>query len=198
MLKMVKGSIIQDAYKLNEEYEVRKEGIIANINEDKISKVIDDFIEIQEGYLFLIIEVPTSAENEDKNSHTFHKDVYYKDGMTKEEIRKIFDQYGDLFIQDGMAQIGVGNHESKEEIMKKKYNVIYVYAEKNEKNKYEEMFLKNKIRKTNNITTAWDYFTKENYGESQIVEKDGKTVYDIVEILKKENGLYFAERREDI
>lgn len=198
MLKMVKGSIIQDAYKLNEEFEVRKEGIIANVNEDKIFKVIDDFIEIQEGYLFLIIEVPTSAENEDKNSHTFHKDVYYKDGMTKEEIRKIFDQYGDLFIQDGMTQIGVGNHESKEEIMKKKYNVIYVYAEKNEKNKYEEMFLKNKIRKTNNITTAWDYFTKENYGESQIVEKDGKTVYDIVEILKKENGLYFAERREDI
>ena len=114
MLKMVKGSIIQDAYKLNEEYEVRKEGIIANINEDKISKVIDDFIEIQEGYLFLIIEVPTSAENEDRKGEAIHKDVYYKDGMTKEEIRKIFDQYGDLFIQDGMTQIGVGNHESKE------------------------------------------------------------------------------------
>lgn len=113
MLKMVKGSIIQDAYKLNEEFEVRKEGIIANVNEDKISKVIDDFIEIQEGYLFLIMEVPTDSWNEDKNSHTFHKDVYYKDGMTKEEIREIFNQYGDLFIQDGIAQIGVGNHESK-------------------------------------------------------------------------------------
>jgi len=87
MLKMVKGSIIQDAYKLNEEYEVRKEGIIANINEDKISKVIDDFIEIQEGYLFLIIEVPTSAENEDRKGEAIHKDVYYKDGITKEEIR---------------------------------------------------------------------------------------------------------------
>lgn len=52
--------------------------------------------------------------------------------------------------------------------------------------------------KVNKITTAWDYFTKENRELSNIIEKDGQKVYDVVELLKNEIGLYFAERREDI
>lgn len=196
MLKMVKGSIIKDFEKLNEEFETKNKGIITNINEDKILKIIDDFIEIQEGYLFLIIEIPTNAEFEE-NGKNLHKDVYYKDGMTKEEIKKVMKEYGNLFVQDGIAQIGVGNHETKEEIMTDKYNIVYIYAEKEEQNKYEKILLENKVKKVDKLTTAWDYFTKENGGISNIIEEDGKNVYDVVEILKEEIGLYFAERREE-
>lgn len=38
---------------------------------------------------------------------------------------------------------------------------------------------------------------EENLGKSICIDRDGKNVYSVVEMLKKSIGLYFAERRED-
>lgn len=59
MLKMIKGVKINDADKLNEEYTVDKNSLVANINADKILKIINDFVDMQKEPLFLILEVPT-------------------------------------------------------------------------------------------------------------------------------------------
>jgi len=76
MLKMVKGSIIQDAYKLNEEYEVRKEGIIANINEDKISKVIDEKLEGMDEVVVELIRCKTDNETLRQKIIDLNKEIY--------------------------------------------------------------------------------------------------------------------------
>ena len=61
---MIKGAIINNADILNEEYMISDNWIIANINADKILKVINEFVDMQKKPLFLIIEVPTNIDNE--------------------------------------------------------------------------------------------------------------------------------------
>ena len=56
---------------------------------------------------------------------------------------------------------------------------------------------KHKIKIVEDLVTAWDFFSDSNQGECNRVDEDGKSVYDAIEVLTKEAGLYFAERRED-
>lgn len=109
-MKMIKGAHFKASNKLKEEYEIQEKGIIANISSNHIEKLFRDFIDVQDGPLFLIIEIPTNKNEEDSNLETFHKDVYYADGLNKECIYEVMNRYGYLFINDGLSQIGIGNH----------------------------------------------------------------------------------------
>lgn len=199
MLKMIKGAKINDYEKLNEGFAFKENNLLANINADKILKIINGFVDLQSAPLFLILEVPTNKEKEEVKRNTiekFHKDVYYMDNMSNEYVKKLLKIFGNLFINDGMAQIGVGNHITNAEIMTNKYNVVAIFNGKDDKSKYEKLMIDNKIKKVDNLITAWDYFSDFNYGESKRITENGKDVYDAIEVLK-EAGLYFAERRED-
>lgn len=200
MIKMIQGAKIKDADKLNEEFEVKSTTITSNVNSDKILNILNDFIEVQENPLFLIIEVPTNAKDEEVKDNiveTFHKDIYYADGLSKETVKGFFSEFGSLFINDGITQVGIGNHITKAEIMTDKYNIVHIYMGNDDSNRYEEILIKNNLKKVKKLITAWDYFTKSNPGNSMSIKEDGKTVYDVIEILKDSIGLYFAERRED-
>ena len=99
--------------------------IIANINANKILNLINDFINIQKDPLFLIIEVPSNEKNEiieENIIKKFHKDVYYLDNMSKQFAKELIKTFGNLFINDGLSQIGIGNHISNAEITTDKYN----------------------------------------------------------------------------
>ncbi len=195
MLKMIKGVNIKDAKNLNENFEVKDRNIIANINEEKILKIITDFVNLQDDVLFLIIEVPTNL-TEENIINKIHKDVYYMDNLSKKQVEELLKKYGSLFVNDGMAQIGVGNHITNVEIMTNKYNIINIFTGKDDMSKYIHLLLKNNIKKVKKLITAWDFFSKENPGECNRIEENGKNVYDAIKLLEQE-GLYFAERRED-
>ncbi|MBR4178396.1 MAG: hypothetical protein IKR57_03500 [Bacilli bacterium] len=200
MLKMIKGVKIDDSDKLNEEYMITENCIIANINANKILNLINDFINIQKDPLFLIIEVPSNEKNEiieENIIKKFHKDVYYLDNMSKQFAKELIKTFGNLFINDGLSQIGIGNHISNAEIITDKYNVIEIFNGKDKIEKYEKLMDKHKIKIVEDLVTAWDFFSDSNQGECNRVDEDGKSVYDAIEVLTKEAGLYFAERRED-
>lgn len=200
MLKMIKGVKINDSDSLNEEYMVADNHLIANINVDKILNIINDFIDIQQDPLFLIIEVPTNENDENIEDNIIkepHKDVYYIDNISKSFAKELLKIFGNLFINDGLAQIGIGNHISNAEIMTDKYNVINIFYGKDIALKYEKLMEKHKIKKVKKLVTAWDFFNDSNSGESYHIDENGKTVYDAIEVLMKEAGLYFAQRIED-
>lgn len=200
MLKMIEGASINISDKLNEEFEVYDGIITANVSKDKILKVLMDYVDIESEPLFLIIEVPTSIRYEKIDgdlTSNFHRDVYYTNPLSCDDINDILSEIGDLFVDDGLSQIGVGNIRTKSEIMTDKYNIVYIYTGNEGSNKYVQMFTKNSIKEVKSLVTAWDFFSEENPGESRVIKKDGKTVYDAVEVLKKKIGLYFVERREE-
>ena len=198
MLKMIKGVKINDSDKLNEEYMITENCIMANIDANKILKIINDFVDIQKDPLFLIIEVPTNEKDEEIEGNIIrelHKDVYYLDNMSKPFAKELLKTFGNLFINDGLSQFGIGNHVSNAEIMTDKYNVIEIFNGKDKIDNYEKLMDKYKIKKVEDLVTAWTFFSNSNPGECIYVDEDGKSVYDAIEVLTKESGLYFAERR---
>lgn len=197
---MIKGARINNADILNEEYMISDNWIIANINADKILKVINEFVDMQKEPLFLIIEVPTNIDNEkikDNGIYQIHKDVYYLDNISISYAKELLRAFGNLFINDGMVQIGIGNHSTGAEIITDKYNVVLVYNGRDDVEKYIDLLNMNKIKQVETLITARDYFTESNPEECNCITEDGKTVYDIIDILIKDAGLYFAERRVD-
>ena len=117
--------------------------------------------------------------------------------MSKTFAKELLKTFGNLFINDGLSQIGVGNQVNNAEIMTDKYNVVNIYNGEDRIEKYETIMEKNKIKRVESLMTAWDLFNDNNPGECSSVDEDGKSVYDAIEFLSKEFGLYFAERRVD-
>ncbi len=198
MLQLRKGSKVPFPDKLSEGYEYSEPCFTANVDADKLEALIKQFIAMHNEPLFFILELPTRQQDETEISPgvvaALHKDVYYIGGCTQEKALSVLGKTAELMINDGMCSFGFGCHKSHDEIMVGKYNVVTVYT--HDKSIYGGFFEEHGIPLVENLVTAWDTFSKTHPGESSIVDTDGKSVYDIPEILK-DWGIFFAERRED-
>lgn len=198
MLKLRKGCRVPFPEKLSEGYTHTDSGFVANVNADKIEMLVAHFIAIHNEPIFFILELPSKRDDEVQIRpgavKTLHKDVYYIDGCTKEEALVILNRTSEVLINDGLCSFGFGCHQSYDEIMIGKYNVVSVFTQN--KNTFDGFFEEHGIRRVNKLVTAWDTFTQDSPGESFRVDTDGKSVYDIPEVFK-EWGIYLAEQRED-
>lgn len=204
MFNFIKGAKIRESIVLKEEYEIDENWIYANISAENIRKVIDQFVEIEKGNRFyLFIETPANIADENvigMDNEGFyqlgskHMDVYYLDNITEEYVVYLLDKFGDILINDGLSHFGILS-QSGREIGKYKYNVIKAYT-RDDLLPLIKVFNSFEIPETDNLVTAWDYFSQDNPGESELYKKDGKTIYDIVETLE-EIGLYKYEQREE-
>lgn len=198
LLKMKAGAKITSSVPLYEGYEVRDKHIIANVGVDKIQDVLCHFIAMHDEPLFFFLELPANAACETEVSpgfvEKFHKDVYYLDGCSRAEAMTVLFRAGELLCNDGISSFGFGCHESGDEIMFGKYNVLTLCSEDIEK--YGDFFTAHEIEKTESLTTAWDTLTERTPGICGRYEAGGKTVFDIPGMFK-EWGMYLVEQRED-
>ncbi len=198
MFKMKKGCEVPFPERITEEFEVSERKILANIDVEKVGAIMKDFIDMHDEPLFLILEIPTNAFHEPKNENgkadCLHKDVYYLDGCSQDEAKKILSNYGELLINDGLCTFGFGGHYSNDEMLFGKYNVMTVFCKNFDA--AIALFEKYGIKQTELLVTAWETFSQDNGGVSNKVTIDGVDIYAVVEKLK-EKGLYFADRREN-
>lgn len=198
MLKMTEGCTVPKADMLSEQYEILENRIIANVDADKTEAVIRDYILMHDKPMFFFLELPTNQRNEEKlrknDTDPRHIDVYYIDGLNAEQALDIFSRYRYLLINDGMSRFGFGVHGQATEIMRDKYNMISLLADNVEK--YTDIFNSHNIPRCENLVTAWNTFSDEMPGECDMINVNGKTVYDLPNELKS-MGIYFAEKRED-
>jgi hypothetical protein len=187
--------------KLFEGYEIKENRIYANVNASKVLGMMRKFIETHNEPLFMILEIPSKEEDGITESKTLYNvcdcmDVYFWDGLKNEEAIDCLDALGHFLIKDGLNIFGFGGHESHEEILFGKYNVMTVYA--NDTDKYKAFFSAFEIEQTDTLVTAWDTFDPEHPGECTryMSEKTGKTIFDIPEIYK-EYGMYLYEQRNN-
>lgn len=118
MLKIIKGAHVTASEKLSQGYELTDFSITANTDADNIRKIIEDFLVMNNDLpLFLFIEVPANLKDEKvigKEDDAVlveksHKDVYYLDGVSSEELGHLLDPLYDILINDGLSAFGVGN-----------------------------------------------------------------------------------------
>ena len=200
MLKMIAGAHIPTPERLTPSYMLSDEYLTANVNADDILPLINSFIDLHEGPFFLILETPSSLQDEspdDKgNIEQLHKDVYYLDGMSAPLIHEILSIVGPVLVGDGLTQVGVGVHNCNAEIMTKKYNVVSIFLGSNSAEPYQGLMRRYSIAQLPAITTAWSLFSPSSPGESVAIELEGHTAADAIDVLKS-IGLYFAEQREE-
>ena len=195
--RFIKGCQASCETKLREGFKETENGFIANVSAENIDPLMRAYIEAQSAELFLFIEKACNLdeENPDENGVVtqFHVNVYYWDGITKDEANAVLDQYGDWLINDGFVRFGFGIEGSASEIMKDAYNVISVYSVEPDK---ERPLLARRLPHTEKLRTAWDCFDRQHPGHCFQYQKDGKSVHDVVEEMLKQ-GLYFAERKAE-
>lgn len=186
--------------KLFEYYEVKEKAIYANVNTSKVLDMMKCFIETHHEPLFFILELPCKEKDgitEFKKIFNANDDfdIYFIDGLDAEHACQCIDALGSFLIKDGMNTFGIGGHESHEEILFGKYNVMTLYTINADI--YRDFFNDFEIMETDALITAWDTFDQEHPGECTIYvsEKTGKTVYDIPETYK-EYGMYLYEARK--
>lgn len=205
MFNLIKGAKISDNIQLKEEYQIDGSWISANVSAEKIRNLIDEFINNESTELYcLFIEVPANADDESVIGITedgiyqidkLHKDVYYLDDVSAAELENLLDIFDEILINDGLSNFGVLSQRGNE-LGKYKYNVVRAYSDCGDISPFIKIFNSSGITETDNLITAWDYFTHDNPGESQLYEKNGKTIYDVVEALK-EIGMYKYEQYEE-
>jgi len=185
--------------KLFEEFEVHTDSIVANVNTSKILDIMRNFVKMNDEPLFFVLELPCNIEDDITEWKCLSNanddfDVYFIDSLDKEHAIQCIDALGDFLVKDGMNLFGIGAHESHEEILFGKYNVMTIYT--NDTEKYYNLLDRFGMTKTDNLVTAWDTFDKDHPGECtlHVSEKTGKTIYDIPETYK-DYGMYLYEKR---
>lgn len=193
--RFVKGCRASCEKKLREGFEETERGFVANVSAENIDRLMRDYVAAQTEELFLFIEKPCNLAEEEPDERGVvtqpHVNVYYWDGITKEQANVVLDEYGDWLINDGFVCFGFGVKGCASEIMKDKYNVISVYSVDPPK---ERPLLAMRLPQVAELRTAWDYFDRQHPGECFQYRRDGKNVHDVVEELLQQ-GLYFAERK---
>lgn len=199
MLNLAKGYKIYAPEKLDEGYEITSDmSIMANVNAEKMLDVFQHFIVMHDEPLFFILELPVECEREKTVApgvvKELHKDVYYIDGCTRDECLVLMERYGELLINDGISKFGFGGHNSQDEIMLDKYNVVIIYSQNLAE--YNDFYELHEIKNVSKLITAWDTFTEETPGQSELYECNGKSIYKLPEELE-DWGIYLAETRSE-
>lgn len=198
MIELRKGSKVPYPEKLFEGYNKYDNILCANVDAGKMKMILSHFIDMHTEPLFFILEMPTNRNDEIKMHQDLvgklHKDIYYIDGCTQKKALDILDKIGQLLINDGLCSFGFGGHLSNDEIMIEKYNVVTIFSENLDR--FNGFFEQNGINKLDLFITAWDTFSQEYPGKSESIITDGKSIYDIPELLS-DWGIYFAERVEE-
>ena len=198
-LKLKAGCKVPFPEKLYEGYAVTESGIIiANVSVDKIEEIMQQFIVMHDVPLYFFLEVPANQDDETEVApgivNVLHKDVYYMDGCSQVEAITVMLRVGKILFNDGLSSFGYGCHDSVNEIMFGKYNILQINSK--DLAPYEKMLKEHGIDQDDDFITAWDTFTDDCPGVSEAYKYKGKTVYDIPKQFK-EWGMYLAEQREE-
>ncbi|MBR6782605.1 MAG: hypothetical protein IKM33_05350 [Clostridia bacterium] len=185
--------------KLFEGYEVTDSAIYANVNASKVPEMMRQFIAMHEEPLFFLLEIPRKGEEgiaAEKTSVHDEEDLYFVDGLNGEQATGWIDSLGNFLVRDGMNTFGIGCHESHEEILFSKYNVLTIYTQNSEA--YRPFLSSFGIAQVETLLTAWNTFDDEHPGECRLyVSKEtGKTIYDIPEAYKA-YGMYLYKPPKD-
>ena len=207
MFNMIKGAKIPVSASIIESYEVKNDGIYANVSAERIRSVLDAFIDANKGKrLFLFIEVPTNLVNLDVEEpvdvdgvgviHQDYRDVYYMDDISADVVTGLLNVFDEVLINDGLSSFGIGTQDG-DEIGKLQYNVMNILSAKGTYDNYVHIFANLGMKKVDDVITAWTFFSEDNPGVSErYVLDDGRDIYTIIEILSQ-NGMYLAERRDE-
>lgn len=191
------GSQVPFPEQLQEGYRRSGNQIVANVSATQILPLLESFIAAHDEPLFFILELPVTEPEEAvlqaaAGKAALHKSIYYLDGCSQDEAKTILYDWGTVLCRDGLCAFGFGGHQSGDELTVGKYNVAEGFSRHG--TKLEALFADQDIPETDGLLTAWNTFTTDAPGQSQRVDTDGRSVFDIPDSYP---AMYRAEQREE-
>ena len=145
------------------------------------------------------IELPThrAVEEEMRSSarDPLHIDVHYLDEVTAARHRDLIEPELPLLAACGLVAFGFARRDAIDEVWVDVYKTITVRCE--EPARYVSCLNRLGVPRAERLRTAWDTLSQDTPGHRLQVERDGRTIYDLVRRFEREHGLWFARRRPD-
>ena len=201
--RLARGISVADLSGIHEGYSVKQapQGhtvFTVNVSAERMGAVFRRLASEVSDPGFLVLEVGTheSVEKTLRNSPTdpFHKDVYYLDALSHEGLLEILERYGELLIHDGGINFGFGGSGGIDEVFVGPYKILYLHAETPEN--YVRVLDDLGFAREEQLKTVWDNFTQGSPGSRRVLTDAKTTIWSMIDELQEE-GLYFAERRDD-
>lgn len=147
---------------------------------------------------FLVLEVAMKESEEEKlrsgPNDPYHNDIYYLDDLTYTELRRIYREHEEMFVHDGLVNVGFGSHDGVDEVLIGGYKIFSILAANPQK--YVTALNDLGFVECDTLISVWDNFTDSTPGHRTSLPVKGKDIYDIVDELTK-RGMYHSEVRED-
>lgn len=170
--------------------------ITINVSADKLEEIYLGLCALVNTPAFALVEIPTNQADEkklrQKSTDSLHKDVYYWDGISFDDNKLMVLEYSQFFIDDGEITFGFGSHTGHDEVFVGRYKLVNIYTDTPAK--YLQYLKSRNYPRREPLQTVFDTFSPQSPGSTQVITVNGKTIYELIEILKRK-GFYFAERR---
>jgi hypothetical protein len=199
----VRGIHIPRVAILKEGYEIKLRDenaftICANVSAEKIDSVFRASLTRLPEPVFLILETPCNQVREielrKKPTDSVHRNVYFMDGPDRSRLIKIYEQFQELLIHDGLVYFGVKSRKSGDEVFVSAYKIFHFFGQM--PNRFEDVLTEFAIPKTEHLITAWNTFTKDAPGEKSRCYVNGIGIYEMLETLIRQHGLFHKETIE--
>jgi len=198
MFQTAAGITIPFPEKMKEEYQVFEKRIQFHVSFQKLGAMLEAFLARLEEPLFFVLQLPLTRQEEEalgaKTGQCLtgspHDKICYLDGQSKERIRAILRQYGELLLNDGISRFGIASHVTHDEMFIMKYKLVDIYC--GDPSKYFDLMEQYGLIPTGKLLTVWDTFSRKTPGQARCIEMNGITVYEVYDALVK-LGMYEAK-----
>jgi hypothetical protein len=202
-LKFVRGvqvaapSDLHEAYTVTE-YKTGSWVFTVNVSADRIRSTFVNLVQEVRNPGYFVLEVGTPPQEERAlrrvEKDPYHKDVYYRDGISHNWAIDNFNKHDVLFVHDGRTQVGFGSHRGLDEVYLGPYKLFRILT--NSPGKYISALRLLQFPREERLRTVWKTFTPQTPGRRNPLPESPALVERTISDLRA-RGLYFAERRDD-
>ncbi len=194
MFKIASGVRFRNSSSIKEGFQVFDEYLRCNISLERIKPFILLYMETLEEPLVFTIRVPMNLKEEEKLRESIHSplhdEVYFLENCSKEKIKEIVETYEEIILNDGMSMIAITSQITRDWITVVKYKIVDILGPNKEK--AIPLLQRFGLQESRHLITALDGISKYTPGDRELIEADGKSVYNAVEDLKK-SGMYLGK-----
>ncbi len=170
--------------------------LTVNVSAERLAEVILALTaEVREPSV-LILDVPSRqhAPGAPDHGRPTRRDVFEMDHMTHARFASFFRRYAELLVHDGQTWLWYGTGDGRDYVLVGLLKMVRILTD--DPAKYMRVLDQLGYTEEPQLLTAADNVSADRPACAFIIEAGGKSVYDMVDAMKRD-GLYLLETREE-
>jgi hypothetical protein len=204
MFQIAAGVHVPNQWKLSEGFEIVTDTADylkakANISLEHLDPFYRAAVRTLAEPVFIILEAPCNEVKEIElragDDAPFHRDVFYSELSTQDDVLELYSRYSDLLLNDGFIRFGAASRDTKQEIFVAAYKIVHFFGPK--PNRFRDLLAGFEIAQVDRLVTAWELFTNEEPGTKSRYRNETGDIYDMIERLMRTEKIFFSKTIEE-